>query len=65
MKAYEVPRGAMIIVNEDARIPPGAWPVNAGETLVVLNLDGMYVNCLRENGQRVYIAAWTDVMLSA
>jgi len=61
MEIMNVPCGTWITLAEDARVPPGAPPANSGLELKVLNLDGMYVNCVNREGTRYYIAAWENV----
>lgn len=62
MKLYDVPRGSYFrVVEENAVIPPDALDIKQGDVLKALNLDGMYYNCENADGQRVYLAAFSDV----
>jgi len=62
MKAYEVRYGTKVIVTDkDVKVPPDAPLVNKGDEVIIHKLDGMYCNGVNENGDRIYIAAWTEV----
>lgn len=53
--------GDKVMLLEDAMRPPDALDVLTGKIVTVGRLDGMYVNATDEDGNRVYIAAWTRV----
>ena len=62
MKAYNVKYGTKVIVtDEDAKTPPSSIPVNKGDEITIYKLDGMYCNGINKDGDRIYIAAWTEV----
>jgi len=62
MKAYEVKQGTkVIIIDENVKTPPASIPVNNGDEITINRLDGMYCNGINKNGNRVYIAGWTEV----
>jgi hypothetical protein len=63
MKAYEVNRGARIVVCGRTTTPPDSIDVQTNEELTVINLDGAYVSAKNQDNQTVYIHAWTDVEL--
>ena len=62
MKAYNIKQGTKVIVtDENVKNPPDSIPVNKGDEITIHRLDGMYVNATDQNGNRIYIAAWTEV----
>ena len=62
MKAYDVKYGTKVtIIDENIKTPPSSIPLNKGDKITIHKLDGMYCNGLNENGDRIYIAAWTEV----
>jgi hypothetical protein len=62
MKAYNVKYGTKVIVtDEDVKIPPSSIPVNKGDEITIYKLDGMYCNGINKDGDRIYIAALTEV----
>lgn len=61
MKLYELPRGALFRLIEDAKTPPGARPLHSGEVLRLGNVDGMYSYCTDEEGNAVHPAALAEV----
>jgi len=63
MKAMNVDRNTKVVITDTGqiRIPPSALPLVTGDVITILNHDGMYVNAVNEDGDRVYLAAWTDV----
>jgi len=64
MEAHEVKYGTkVVVIDENVKTPPSSIQVNKGDEIVIYNLDGMYCNGKNENGDRVYIAAWTEVSL--
>jgi hypothetical protein len=64
MQAYEVPNGKkVVIVDDTVYYAPVSRMVSKDDILTIVNLDGMYSNCLDSNGDRVYIAAYTDVKI--
>jgi hypothetical protein len=55
-------RGDKLRIIGNTTIPPAAPLVGNGDEILFGNLDGMYANCTRvSDGQRVYVAAWTEV----
>jgi hypothetical protein len=64
MKAYEVKQGTkVIIIDEKVKTPPSSIPVNNGDVITINRLDGMYCNGINKDGNRVYIAAWTNLKI--
>tara|TARA_R110000803_G_scaffold161502_2_gene225191 strand:+ start:802 stop:1002 length:201 start_codon:yes stop_codon:yes gene_type:complete len=62
MEAYNVKYGTKVIVtDEDVKIPPSSIPINKGDVITILGLDGMYCNGLDKKGNRIYFAAWTEI----
>lgn len=62
MKAYKVPQGQKVkVIDDDIRTPPSSIAVNKGDEITINKLDGMYCNAVNKDGNRVYIAAWTEV----
>ena len=62
MKAHNVEYGTKVVVKDnDVVVPPGALPVYKGDEIVIGRLDGMYCNGKNSDGERIYIAAWTEV----
>ena len=63
MKAYNVKYGTKVtVIDDDIKVPPDALPVNKGDEITIQRLDGMYCNALNKDGERIYIAAWTEVL---
>ncbi len=65
MKAYEVKPGTKVkVVDKYVITPPASIPVNKGDVITILKLDGiMYCNAINENGDRIYIGGGTEVEL--
>lgn len=62
MKAYEVKYGTKVVVaDENVRTAPISPAVANGDEITIYKLDGMYCNGLDKTGNRIYIAAWTNV----
>ena len=62
MEAYNVKYGTKVVVTDDkVTVPVGALPVNKGDQMTMGRLDGMYCSAENSYGQRIYIAAWTEV----
>lgn len=62
MKLYELNRGALFKLGEDAMIPPDAPEGVDGVVYKLGGLDGMYAWCLtNDDVERYYFAAWTEV----
>lgn len=62
MEAHNVKYGTKVIVTDDeVKIPPSSIPVNKGDEITIYRLDGMYCNGIDKDGNRIYIAAWTEV----
>ena len=62
MKAFNVEYGTKVIVTEEnVQIPIAATPINKGDKITILRLDGVYCNGIDKNGDRVYIDAMTEV----
>ncbi len=64
MEAYNVKQGTkVIIIDDDVKTPPDSISVKKGDEITIDRLDGMYCNGINSNGDRIYIAAWTEVQL--
>lgn len=62
MEAYNVKYGTKVIVtDENVKVPPDAIPVFQGDEITIHKLDGMYCNGVNKDGDKIYIAAWTEV----
>lgn len=62
MEAHLVKPGTKVMITDkDVRIPPAAKKLEAGDVLIMGKLDGMYCNAEDEEGDRVYLAGWTEV----
>jgi len=62
MKAYEIKSNTkVLIIDENVKQPFNSIIVKKGDVITILNIDGMYCNCLDENNNRIYIASWTKV----
>jgi hypothetical protein len=62
MEAYKVKYGTKVrVVDENVHIPVASAAVNSDDVITILNLDGMYCNARDKDGNRIYIAAWTNV----
>lgn len=62
MKLFELQRGTKFYIkNEDARVPPAAFPIERDSLLTLHNIDGMYSFCTDENGTVLHPAAFTEV----
>lgn len=62
MEAHNVKYGTKVIVTDDGvKIPPSSIPVNKGDEITIYRLDGMYCNGIDKDGNRIYIAGWTEV----
>ena len=64
MEAHNVKYGTKVIVIDDnVKTPPASIPINKGDKITIHRLDGMYCSGVDENGNRIYIAGWTEVEL--
>ena len=61
MKLYEVKNKTWIKPDEYPIQPPASIPVNKGEDLFFLHVDGAYGVCRNLKGELTYIAAYTDI----
>ena len=61
MKLYDVPRNSRIKIIVEDKVPPDAPKITEGEELNFRSIDGMYSYCTRDNGEVVYLVAWTEV----
>lgn len=62
MKAYNVKYGTKVrVTDENLSNPPDSISVNKGDEITIHRLDGMYCNGIDQDGNRIYIAAWTEV----
>ena len=62
MEAYNVKYGTKVIVTDDnVKTPPSSMPINKGDIITIHTVDGMYCNGIDKDGNRIYIAGWTEV----
>lgn len=62
MEAYKVKKGTKVkVVDDNVKTPTASLPVKQGDEIVINTLDGMYCNGINVDGDRIYIAAWTEV----
>ncbi|MEA3317916.1 MAG: hypothetical protein U9R54_08160 [Bacteroidota bacterium] len=62
MKAYNVKYGAKVkVIDDNIEIPPASIPVNKGDEIKILRVDGMYCKGINKDNDKVFIAAWTEV----
>lgn len=62
MEAYQVKYGTKVkVVDDNVKTPPSSLPVKKGDIITIERLDGMYCNAIDCKGNKVYIAAWTQV----
>ena len=62
MEVHNVKYGTKVkVIDENIRVPPASIQVNTGDVITIHRLDGMYCNGYDKDGNRVYIAAWTEV----
>lgn len=62
MEAYKVKYGTKVIVTDDeVKTPLLSIPINKGDVITIHRLDGMYCNGIDKDGNRIYIAGWTEV----
>ena len=62
MEAHNVKYGTKVIVTDkEVKTPPSAIPINKGDKITIHRLDGMYCSGIDKKGNRIYIAAWTEV----
>ena len=62
MEAHEVKYGTKVIVKDvNIRVPIGSIPIHFEDEITIHSLDGMYCNGTDKDGNRIYIAAWTEV----
>jgi len=62
MEAYNIKYGTKVIVTDKkVRTPLQSIPVSKGDEITIHNLDGMYCNGVNKDGQKIYVAAWTEV----
>lgn len=62
MEAYKVKYGTKVIVTDnEVKTPPSSRPISKGDEITIYRLDGMYCNGIDKDGNRIYIAGWTEV----
>lgn len=61
MTFIDVPQHSTVRLLENAATPPAAPLVWKGDVVKFHNIDGMYAFCTNQDGDAVYIAAWTEV----
>lgn len=62
MQAYQIKHRTKVkVLDDNVQIPPASAPVIKGDVVTIYRLDGMYCNGVNSNGDRIYIAGWTEV----
>tara|TARA_B100000809_G_scaffold242620_1_gene266863 strand:- start:56 stop:256 length:201 start_codon:yes stop_codon:yes gene_type:complete len=62
MEAYKVKYGTkVIVIDENIKTPPSSISINKGDEITIHRLDGMYCDGIDKDGNRIYIAGWTEV----
>ena len=62
MEAHQVKYGTKVkVVDDNVKIPRSSMPVKKGDIITIQRLDGMYCNAINSKGNKIYIAAWTEV----
>jgi hypothetical protein len=62
MKLYELNRGDVFTLVEDAQAPPGEFTYSKGTKIKLHNIDGMYSYCtVVDTGKRCHPIAWAEV----
>ena len=62
MVSYNIKYGTkVVIIDDNIKIPPDSIELKKGDIITIHKLDGMYYNGIDEKGNRIYIAAWTEV----
>ena len=62
MEAYKVKYGTkVIVIDENVKSPPSSISINKGDEITIHRLDGMYCDGIDKDGNRIYIAGWTEV----
>ena len=62
MEAYKVKYGTkVIVIDENVKTPPSSISINKGDEITIHRLDGMYCDGIDKDGNRIYIAGWTEV----
>lgn len=62
MEAHQVKYGTKVkVVDDNVKTPPSSILVKKGDIITIERLDGMYCNAIDSKGNRVYVAAWTEV----
>ena len=49
------------VIDERVKVPPASIQVNKGDIITIFGSDGMYCFGKDDNGNRIYIACWTEV----
>ena len=64
MEAHNVKYGTKVIVTDDkvkSTTLPSIPHKSKGDEITIYRLDGMYCNGIDKDGNRIYIAGWTEV----
>jgi len=62
MEAHNVTYGTKVIVtDENVETPISSIPVKKGDEITIYKLDGKYCNGINKDGDKIYIAGWTEV----
>lgn len=62
MEAHKVKYGTKVrVIDEKINTPPSSLPINKGDEITIYRADGMYCSGINKDGDRIYIAGWTEV----
>lgn len=62
MRAHDIKYGTKVIVTDKyVQTPIGSLSVSTGDEITIHKVDGMYCNGIDKDGNRIFIAAWTEV----
>lgn len=62
MVSYNIKYGTKVVITDDnIKTPPDSIELKKGDIITIHKLDGMYYNGINKEGNRIYIAAWTEV----
>ena len=62
MEAHEVKKGTkVILIDDEIRTPPDSLSLRKGDIITINKRDGMYCNGIDKDGNKIYIAGWTEV----
>jgi len=61
MVSYNIKYGTKVVITDDnIKTPPDSIELKKGDIITIHKLDGMYYNGINKEGNRIYVAAWTE-----